>query len=271
MFSTSVVIELDKKDDIIDYECFSDIHIGNENHLPDLLEKRMNAVLDEPNRYTGFGGDQFDAILPWDKRFQKESVSEVSLTGQVKEWDEVLEPLFKEHSKRIEKKKNPLIWYLEAGNHEYKIKEIDEQYMNYIICKPRKLTYLGSRGIVGLQINYKGKPLRRWKLLVAHGAGGGMNVKKPLDDMKINHYCDVFLMGHLHQKITFEEYIIDYSFAKDIWIEKQIVLGNTGSFCRTLKDGVDQWYEHRNKLIPSSPGTITISFNAYLGTMNHHI
>ncbi|KKK97286.1 hypothetical protein LCGC14_2654290, partial [marine sediment metagenome] len=76
MFSKLIKIDLNKiglkKDSIIHLEGFSDIHYGGTNHLPDLFEKRMNAVIEDPARLTFYGGDQLDAITPKEKKWQQE-------------------------------------------------------------------------------------------------------------------------------------------------------------------------------------------------------
>lgn len=271
MFSKLVQIELEKKDDIIHLEGFSDIHMGGTNHLPKLFERRMKAVMDDPNRFTFYGGDMLDAITPKDKRWQEESVTINSLVGQKRAFYDATKDLTDLHKKLKKKSKHntgKILWGL-AGNHEYNNKEIDQTWIRDFL-DPLDVDYLGSRAIVGFQINWKGKPLRRWKILTTHGFGSSVNVEKPLQDMKVNHYCDVFLMGHLHQKLSKDEYVIDFSFDEGKWVQRKIVLGNTGSFCQTLVDGEDQWFERRNKLVPTSPGTITISFDAYKGDMKHH-
>src|SRR3989304_3169566 len=57
------------------------------------------------------------------------------------------------------------------------------------------------KAMIGVDIRYKGKTLRRWKIFTQHGAGGGTNPLTALDQMKVNHIADVYLMGHLHNKL----------------------------------------------------------------------
>ena len=74
MFSKEIIIELDKIDTIVNWEVISDFHMGNANWQEDLATRRLNAILDDPYRFTSFGGDQLDLILPKDPRFKDESV-----------------------------------------------------------------------------------------------------------------------------------------------------------------------------------------------------
>ena len=81
MDSTFINIDLEKIDDVIDLEVFSDEHFGDPKRDIALCEKREKAVLDNPLRYTAFGGDMFNNIMPWDKRYTLESSDPVlSLT-----------------------------------------------------------------------------------------------------------------------------------------------------------------------------------------------
>jgi len=271
MDSNFINIELENKDDIIHLEVFSDEHYGDPKRDIGLCERREKAVLDDPNRYTAFGGDQFNNIMNWDKRYTiDEGLPMPSLTTEREMWEEHHAELFDEHKGRLKHGGNPKIWYGLAGNHEYMDKNIDHAWMNNLFT-PKEIKYLGSKGWVGLQVSYKGEPLRRWKMFVAHGFGGGATLERPLQDMKMNNYADVFLMGHLHRKFITQEIVYDYSFAEKDFVERETVLGNTGTFCNSILKGRDSWWEHRNKSVQSRPGTITVSFDAYNGKLSCHL
>jgi hypothetical protein len=271
MDSNFINIELENKDDIIHLEVFSDEHYGDPKRDVELCERREKAVLDDPNRYTAFGGDQFNNIMNWDKRYTiDEGLPMPSLTTEVEMWEQHHATLFAEHIHNVEARLNPKIWYGLAGNHEYMDKHIDHAWMNKLF-DDQQIKYLGSKGWVGLQVSHNGTPLRRWKLFVAHGFGGGAALEKPLQDMKTNNYADVFLMGHLHRKFITQEIVYDYSFAEQDYIEREIVLGNTGTFANSILKGRDSWWEHRNKSVQSRPGTVTVSFDAYKGKLSCHL
>ncbi len=271
MDSNFINVELEHKDDIIHLEVFSDEHYGDPKRDKGLCERREKAVLDDPNRYTAFGGDQFNNIMAWDKRYTLESTDPIpSLTREVEQWKAHHSELFELNKALISSKNAPKIWYGLAGNHEYNDKHIDHYWMNKLFTD-EDIKYLGSKGWVGLQINFKGEPLRRWKLFVAHGFGSSAALEKPLEDMKMNNYADVFLMGHLHRKFITQQIVYDYSFAENRYIEKEVVLGNTGTFCNSILNGRDSWFEHRNKGLHSRAGTITVSFDAYQGKLSCHL
>jgi len=282
VFSKLIKIDLNKiglkKDSLINLEGFSDIHYGALNHLPELFDKRMKAVIREPARFTFYGGDQLDAITPKDKRWQKESVTENSLEEQKVGFYRATKELTDLHKKNKEKDGHGKILWGLAGNHEYNNINIDQDWIKRFFQGDKKagieglgVDYLGSRAMIGLEILWKGKPLRRWSILNVHGFGGGANAYTPLQNLMWNHVADVYLMGHLHQKMSIEEQMVSFSFTHGKAVQRKIILGNTGSFTETMMDQVDQWYERRNKMKPAVAGTITISFDAYNGNLHHHI
>lgn len=288
MFSKQIKIDLHKiglkKDDLIHLEGFSDIHYGGTNHLPKLFKKRMKALIAEDGRFTFYGGDQLDAITPKDNRWQKESVIENSLDKQKEGFYRVTKDLTEIHKKlKAKDGHGKILWGL-AGNHEYNNREIDQDWITSFfegykdddgkVLKGGEgldVPYLGSRAMIGLEVLWKGKPLRHWSILSVHGFGGGNNAYTPLQNLMWNHIADVYLMGHLHQKISMEEQMVSFNFKLGKAVQRKIVLGNTGSFTETMLDNIDQWYERRNKMKPAVAGTITVSFDAYKGDLHHHI
>ncbi len=267
MFSKLIEINLDKKDDVIHLEPIGDAHVGHIGFQKDLYKERIRAIMKRDNRYTIFMGDQVDFINPLDKRWQEGSVTILSKDDQRKKWQTVTQPLLDYNMKQIDKG-NQKIWGLMAGNHEYKV--IDQSYIINQFCEPNKLDYLGSKAMLGLDIKHKGKTIRRWKLFVQHGSGGGSNPLTALDQMKVNHIADVYLMGHLHNKLYKGERVVDFNFSKGSVVYRDIGLGNTGTFCETYTDNVDGYMDRKNKVTPSKLGTITISFDAYQGKIHGH-
>ena len=173
MFGKLVTINLDKKDDEVHLEPISDPHFGHIGFKEDLYVERMNAIMKDHNRFTVFMGDQVDFINPLDKRWQAGSVTILSKDDQRKYWQRINQPILDLNTQLIRDGYNEKIWGLLAGNHEYKV--IDQSYIINQFCDPNGLTYLGSKAMIGLDIRYKGKTLRRWKIFTQHGSGGGTN------------------------------------------------------------------------------------------------
>jgi hypothetical protein len=268
MFSTLVQIELPKKDDVIDLELFSDMHVGHVGFNEELFLHRMDAVLSNPLRFTAFMGDQGDFISAKDKRWDKEAVAIEGIDAQRAYWQKLIQPLADEHKFCLANGYAPKVWWLHAGNHEYKV--TDQDYIKNQFCLPNEFTYLGSRGMIGVEVSYQGEVLRRWKILSIHGGGGGSNPLTALDQMKANHYADIFLMGHLHDKVIQPQAAIDFSFDVGKWIKRDIIVANTGTFLDTFTDGIDGYMDRKNKVRRAKLGTITISFDAYKGKLHAH-
>jgi len=160
MYSKSVIIELDKIDTIVHWENLSDIHIGNTNFQEDLYIRRLEDIMDEPYRFTSFGGDQLDLILPGDPRFKDEAVALRTLAEQWESFDYITEALFDEHDYYVKHYGMEKIWYMQWGNHEYKSRVVTEGDMKRY-CRQRNISFLGSKGFVRLDIKFKGKSLMK--------------------------------------------------------------------------------------------------------------
>lgn len=270
MDNNYIEIELEHKDDKINLEVLSDEHFGDPKQDLKLLEKRQNAILNDPNRYTAFGGDQLNNIMPWDRRWSLDSSKFNSTTLEKQAWQQFHEPLIEENKKLLAKGKAPKIWYGLDGNHEINDPHIDHHWM-VDFFEPHGIKYLGSSGFIGVQFNFKGKPIRRYSIAVSHGFGGGASPESALNNFMQNKIADVYLMGHFHHKSADEQIVYKYSFEEKQYVEKKVLLGNTGNFTNAILRGNTSWFERRNKLKPSPAGTITISFDPDGNDMNVHI
>jgi len=266
MFSKKVTIDLNNRDDTVHLEPLSDIHVGHVGFDSDLYEDRVNAIADDPERYTIFLGDQIDAITTYDKRFNPDMSKEHDVDNQRKIWKELTDPLLEEHSVSH----NPKIWGLLHGNHEYKIPSITRAYIENQFCDPFDITFLGSRAMIGLEIKYGREILMQLTILAIHGSGGG-KPETMFQQMKKNVYADIFLCGHLHQKRYTPEVANDFDFAEGRRWERDIHLINGGTFCHTLVDDTDGYMDRKNEVVYSKPGTATLSIKASEGKVTGHI
>ena len=266
MFSKKVTINLEKKDDIIHLEPISDIHIGHAGFDEELYKSRINAISKDDNRYTFFGGDALDAITTYDKRFNPDMSLEHDIDNQRQKWQEMTQPLVDIHTNQ----KNEKVWGFFHGNHDYKIPQITRSYLENTMCNPNGFTFMGSRGVIGLEVKYKKKILSQWSILFIHGSGGG-KPERMMEQMKHNAYYDVFLCGHLHQKRYQPELVYDFDWKSGKTWERDIHLGNTGTFCKTLIENTDGYMDRKNEVIGSQIGTMTLSFNAEEGEVSGHI
>jgi hypothetical protein len=272
MYSKTINIELEKKDDIVSWENLTDAHVGHVDFDRDLFIKRVNAILDEPLRFTSFGGDQWDMILPkGDPRYETESVAINTMTEQIDDFDNLIQDLLIEQVRFKKSYGCEKIWGLLWGNHEWNSRIIDEKFMKSY-CRKRNMTFLGARCMLRVNIKHNGKTLMKKDILYAHGAGGSKSTLKPLNDMAVNVEADIFMMGHLHQQAGYKQLTQYYNTQKQSWDTKRILKVNGGCFTETLTLGKDSWLEHKkNEIVASEPGTVTISFDAYKGKISFHM
>ena len=297
MFSQKVVINLKHKSDTIHIEPLGDIHVGHVGFDKKHYAERVKAITEEENRYTFFMGDQLDAINIYDKRYQPNSVKLHEIDNQRQQWQDLTQDLIdvqlarsvddeiaqyeyepktnkmnmtKRRIKRIKRGENPKIWGLLHGNHEYKIKELTEQYLKNNFCYNNGIDFLGAKAYISLDIKYRGSILGQWSLMMMHGSGGG-KPERMLAQMRVGNYMDFFFCGHVHQKYYGEKSVntMDHDEGKIRPI--QISLINTGTFCESLTEGVSGYMDTKNEVDSSPIGTATVSINAESGKVNGHI
>lgn len=297
MISKKVIINLKHEKDIIDLEPLGDIHIGHVGFDKERYLERVRAIARDPNRYTIFMGDQLDAINIYDKRYQPNSVKLHEIDDQRQQWQDLTQELIdiqlerstndeisqyeyepstnemiinKRKIKRVKKGQNPKIWGLLHGNHEYKIKELTEQYLKNNFCYNNGIDFLGAKAYISLDIRYKGKILGQWSIMAMHGSGGG-KPERMLAQMRVGNYMDIFLCGHVHQKYYGEKEVNDMDHDKGKVWPRQISLVNTGTFCKAMSDNVSGYMDTKNEVDGAPIGTTTISINAAEGKINGHI
>jgi len=269
MFSKEIIVELNKIDDIICHEWISDFHMGNANFQDKLAVRRRDAILDDENRFMSFGGDQLDLILAGDPRFKDQSVRIGTRGAQMDAFDEFWNDMFLEQARFIEQYNCEKIWYEQWGNHEWNSRVMDEDSMERW-CLTHGTTFLGSKAFVHVDIRFHEKSLMKKTMFVNHGAGAGQP-EKALHDLTVNVEADIYQMGHLHVPLGIKEDILFWNEKIKGWDRKEQILINSGCFTTAVRGGTDQWFEQKgNKLKTSKAGTMTVSFDAYNGTLNYH-
>ena len=297
MHSQKIVINLKNENDTIYLEPLGDIHVGHVGFDEDRYIDRVEAINKDPNRYTIFMGDQLDAINIYDKRYQPNSVKLHEIDDQRQKWQDLTQSLIdtqlsrctndyiaqyeyvpktneivmnKRKIKRVKKGENPKIWGLLHGNHEYKIRELTEQYLKNNFCYNNGIDFLGAKAYISLDIKYKGKILGQWSIMAMHGSGGG-KPERMLAQMRVGNYMDIFMCGHVHQKYYGEKAVNDMDHDEGKVWERQISLMNTGTFCHAMSENVSGYMDTKNEVDGSPIGTATIAINAKKGKVNGHI
>ena len=297
MISKKIIINLEKPDEIFHLEPLSDIHVGHMGFDKELYKKRVKAITNNDNRYTLFLGDQFDAITTYDKRFNPDMSLIHDVDNQRMLWDKLSRPLLDEHLKRItpyqgeeevwdeQKKKsvmepkqmwklnkgmNEKVWGLLHGNHEYNIREATRAYLENTMCDPNGLTFLGSRAVIGLEVVCDKKIINQWVISAIHGSGGG-KPETQMEKQRKNHYCDVFISGHLHQKRYTPTGAVGFDFKDGLATKVGIHSINAGTFCDGLIEGKDGYMDRKAEAEHTMLGTATLTFNAYQDKITGHV
>jgi len=280
MFSKLVNIYLDswglKKDDNIFIEPITDSHWGHMGFDTLRYEQTVNRIADNDDRFTIFLGDQIDAINIYDKRFNFDSVTEHDIDNQTMGWQKDTQPIFDVHTEMKEgtypETINEKCFGLLHGNHEYKVKQITRPYIENRFCEPNNIDFLGARAHIGVRIftNKKSKePLHEWSIAAMHGSGGG-TPENMFKEMKKNWNADIYICGHLHQKMAKEELVYDFDWEQGKSFARPIYLVNGGTFQNTLTNEYDGYMDRKNGIVSTGIGTQTIALNAYLGKVNLH-
>lgn len=282
MFGKIETIRLDllglKKDSSIYLEPESDEQMYNVGCDLEAIKKTDRRIIRNDNRFTFFGGDQIDAITPFDKRFNRDTEIEFDLDEQIAGWNKIHAKLFEAHKEQKNKVKNQTeyncvnekVWGLEWGNHEYKIRDLTRQRIVNRFCKPNDIEFLGSRAIIGLRIQWKKEVLAEWRIGIMHGSGGG-KPESMFRDMKKNWDCDAYICGHLHQKRFQPEIVYDFDWETGKPYARDIVLANAGTFQQPVVTDVDGYLDRKNGIEATGIGTITLEFNGYEGKINGHV
>ena len=283
MFSKIVVIILSdwglKKTDSIFLEVLSDIHWGHRGFDSFKYKQAVDRIAKNNNRFTLFLGDQIDAINIYDKRFNPDSIVEHDIDNQTMGWQKASQPLFdiQEEMKEGSYPKciNEKVWGLEHGNHEYNVKQITRPYIENRFCSPNNIDFLGARAQIGVRVFENRKTFKKdevlseWSIALMHGSGGG-TPENMFREMKKNWNADIYVCGHLHQKMSKEELVYDFDWETGKSYARPIYLVNAGTFQNTLTNEYDGYMDRKNGIVATGIGTQTLEFNAYENKVNLH-
>ena len=276
MVNTQTVnIEISKPDEILNLRFISDGHIGDKNFREDLYSKEIKKAVDNPYDFLMYLGDNIDCIFGegTDPRYKAGHCAPGldTLAAQQEEFERLNAEVFEEHIRFMTKFGFPKILGAHWGNHEFNSRLItyadQKKYFRRFMIK-----FLGARCMTRLNIFYKGKNVMKKDIFSAHGAGGGMDPMKPLNDMADSVYADLFVMGHLHQQAGRRHLIQYYDNASQGWKTRRVLKVNAGCFVDGIQLGEDSWLEQKkNKLVLSESGNVTVSFDPYKQKMRFHM
>lgn len=232
------------------------IHLGNVGHDEDKFSERVNAIMDDPNRYTVLMGDLHDAIYPSanEKRYDPDTIDARYWPPQngYNHLEEIFKPMADAGK----------ILGVSEGNHDRALwKRFGHNYIKQF-SDNLDVPYLGIVWFLKLRFPND----KSWVINGAHGRFGGRrfggNINR-IEDMSSGYDADIYLRGHTHQMgyskrriETFDGYRTKYFAA-------------VGSFLDGFKDGATSYAEEFD-LLPLPTGTISFSIDPWKGKVDFY-
>lgn len=164
----------------INLYCFTDVHIGAQDHDKKKFTKAIEILKKDPNGYCFFNGDTVEFIPP--NYGIPESGQELDIEKQLDSFEDVIKQL------------KGKVLFLRAGNHEMRGWRLSGADPIKRMAKYGKIEYL-HEGMEEVHVNIKGKKLR---LVTSHGEGGSS--KRVLSNMQLTFPgADLYFSGHTHE------------------------------------------------------------------------
>ncbi len=212
-----------------------DAHIGSEASDKQAYEQAIKEVKDDENGYLIGMGDDVDAIIPTDKRFNLEELDIANKFAHSQ---------FQFFENRLEMIRDKIIG-IHIGNHG-SVYAKSSNFNEYIRISQRLGTnFMGEISITTLKI----KGIRTINIHSAHGTGGGYLegsfVNKLRKEEGISKNCQVYAMGHSHRLIHFPACIGLEKIGKILYSRYAMFI-NTGSFLRGMPIGITTYAEAKH-------------------------
>ena len=273
-------IDLKEKDLPIDsdwhLEPISDAHVGNINCNYTKLERVIKKIAGSQIHSTILLGDNTDNIRHDDKRFNVDAEGVQPIT-QLKLLRNMFEPIWKNNED------NTKCFGAVIGNHEYNgsgkmsEEEFKREYSYPIQDGGMGLNYLGTLSYIWLNFFYGKEKIRDYRILAAHGSYRGSQSGGELNQMKRlpaqHETFDVYLSGDSHDAKV-DKSVLMSPIMKDGKIKlkrRKIWFCSCGTFQETFELGNLSYMEKKHFYARAAEtGTITVTFNPYLGKLHAH-
>jgi hypothetical protein len=219
--------------------------------------------MNHPNAWLVGGGDHVDAIVPADlKRFQVSTVDtkylalenpDEFLDAQAQDFCEIMRPY------------QGRILGLALGNHELAISKRYGFSIHRQICRDLDCDDLGYSYILLLKLTRAEQGRTRSVIIYGtHGWGGGGRTEGGSITKyarAVQYYsADIFVSGHDHDSWTKKIARVGINQNGNIQ-SRDLILANTGSFMKTLSDGVTPSWAETKGLPPRNLGGVILELN----------
>lgn len=237
----------------------SDIHMGNIGCDTKKLRDTVSWIKDN-GAYTILLGDQIDAIIADDKRFENSSIDQ----GFVKHLDNLPYAQTSAVAKIMMPIKDRILGVM-SGNHELTVKNKYSFDSAAVLADMLGVEEITDPAFIRLRLNRTTTSQFVQTLFCTHGLalGGGRKIggkANNLRDLSSGFHADVYMAGHTHQLFTLSD---NYAVpgGKDEVLYKRRTFVNTGSFQRTydVNADIDTWAS-RKAFSPERTGVARIDF-----------
>ena len=241
----------------------SDIHMGNVGCDVDKLKATVQWIKDN-GAYTVLLGDQIDAIIGGDKRYENDSMHPDFLGS--------LDNLPYAQTAAVAKILKPIkdqILGVMGGNHEFTVKNHYSFDSTAVLADMLDAPKMTDPAFLRLRLRRTTTSVFTVDIFCTHGLalGGGRKIGGKLNnlrDLAAGFHGDIFLAGHTHQLFTVADRYIYPNQKGEVEYRTRTYV-NTGSFQRTynLDDDIDTWAS-RKAFMPEKTGVARIDM--YLKT-----
>lgn len=228
-------IKLKPDQDFVEVYVLGDTHFGNKFHDPLLFNIYYGEMLREEN-YIVSVGDLMESAVDGSlgEKDQKERIDQQYIK---------LRKLLKPIRKRV--------IGMVKGNHEERL--IRQNFdINNLLHHDLGIANLGDMGVINIHLK-KGKKQKTYRMMIAHGVGAsrteGGKLNAVMRLVKIVSDADIYVMGHLHDRMAVSKPIFTKDGIKDR------IFGITGAF---LEYG---GYAERALYSPPSRGCLKVKLH----------
>lgn len=260
-------IELASRSDVVKITPIGDIHIGGRDCNIKLLRACVNKIKEDPNHYWVGMGDYGEYIMLNDPRFDPNEVDE---NTKVKDLKNLHSIQMQKIAHELDPIKERCLGLL-SGNHDEVIAKHYHRDVHSDFCALLQTKYslnIGYSAILKLRFRRQASTGSVMLQMYAHhGAGGGM-----LKGAKVNRimslankfpFCDIYAMGHVHERVCFVESVLDACKNKDELTDRPRAFGITGTFKETYTQG-SMSYAEKMQYPPTSLGVISFIVKPYV-------
>lgn len=240
-----IVHKLSKEFDTLELYSLSDLHVGERGCDIKAFREFIKMIESQPNRYIVYNGDNMNNAL-------KTSVSDI--------YSENMNPRQQKEFliKELFPIKDKILAFVE-GNHEGRsVKDTGQSIVEEIATRlGHQDLYRADAAFINVTFGNCGslKQSRSYELVVLHGSGGGKGLGgslSNLDKFAGSIIADVYIMGHVHQKIAGKKPVILFDTRHGKLITKERL------YCISSSWVEYGGYALRNMYSPGAKGAIPI-------------